>query len=254
MDAALSGFAALEQALRSRHDRRSVFLTAYLVITREIKRRVETNGFADNVWVGRYLVAFVNLYRQALADYEAGNLNAVPKAWKMSFQTSIGGSGLLMQDLLLGINAHINHDLALALDAVSIDPNRPQRYQDHSAVNAALAAATDQLKQQVMALYAPGLEPLDQAASPLDDWMALFSVAKAREAAWQFAVALANARDQGERQLITRCLDDGSAVLAQLILAPTLKDPQVVPVLRQIEQSTPWWERILAPAADPEPQ
>ena len=148
-EAALEGMRALEQALRSRRDRRAIFLTAYVVITREIGRRIEQGSFQDSRWTSRYLVSFADLYRQALADFESGNLNKVPRAWVTSFNISKSGTGLLMQDLLCGINAHINHDLALALDQVSIDPDREVKYQDHTAVNQVLSAATSELKQQV---------------------------------------------------------------------------------------------------------
>src|SRR5712691_9786574 len=121
---AIQRLAQLEQAFYDRRDRRAIFVTAYLNITRAVKLRVGENWFQDNAWVTRYAISFANLYRQALLAFERGDAESIPKAWKISFETSVNGTGLVMQDLVLGINAHINHDLSLALIEVSIDPER----------------------------------------------------------------------------------------------------------------------------------
>jgi hypothetical protein len=71
-----------------------------------MRARVAAGAFADNVWVHRYAVAFANLYRKALDDYDAGRMQQVPKAWRLCFDTARDGSRLVLQDMLLGINAH----------------------------------------------------------------------------------------------------------------------------------------------------
>jgi hypothetical protein len=160
-DSARRGLVTLERALHAEHDRRAIFLTAYVVITREIKRHLRQKFFQDNVWVTRYVVRAANLYRQVLADFEYDNLEAVPKCWMISFTTSKNGTGSLVQDLLLGLNTHLNHDLSLALDGVSIDPSRSVRYQDCALVNEAWSAATSLLSEHLAALYVPGLRFLE---------------------------------------------------------------------------------------------
>jgi hypothetical protein len=244
LDEALRSLQAIEGVLRAEHDRRAVFATAYSVITDAIRERVRAGWFGDNAWAERYAVAFANLYREALAAYEAGATETLPKSWRFSFDTSRSGRGLLIQDLVLGVNAHVNHDLALALQLVGIDPDRQARYADHTLVNAVLAAATDRLQDQVCELYAPILGLLDLAGGRLDETLASFSVTKARESAWRIAVALANARDDGERALLRTGLDDAAAVLARLILSPNAVQPWLIQALLQVERVRPWWERV----------
>src|SRR5712691_1058827 len=244
---AVQGFTQLEQIFYDRRDRRAIFVTAYLNITRAVKLRVEENWFQDNAWVTRYAVSFANLYRQALLAFERGDAESLPKAWKISFETSVNGTGLVMQDLVLGINAHINHDLSLALIEVSIDPERATRHQDHTAVNQVLQAATGLLTDRISSMFAPLLSILDHAFNPLDEALTSFSIEKARENAWVEAVALANAQSDQERAAIRGCLDDQSAVLARLILAPTAPDPLLVSSLRHLESITPWWAYITLP-------
>lgn len=244
----IDGLAAVERVMRGRRDRRAVFAAAYLEITRAIARGVRREGFfLDPEWVLEYDVAFANLYRQALLDFERGEIARVPKAWRFSFETSASGDGLVLQDLLLGVNAHINHDLALTLFGVGVDP-RDGRHADHTRVNDVLNATVDALQERVARAYAPALAVLDRVAGRLDEEIAGFSVAKAREASWRGALSLANARDDAEREGVRRGLDDNSAVLARLILSALPHGTPLMTLLRQAEQRVPWWELIAVPA------
>lgn len=244
-DAAAEAFTTLEQTFRSEHDRRAIFVTAYVQITRAIQQNIVAGAFLDNAWVTHYALCFANLYRKALLAYERGDTAATPKAWQIAFDTAKRGDALAIQDLVLGINAHINHDLALALNEVSIDPDRATRYADHTKVNDVLKAATDPMQDQIGRLYAPILNLLDQACDRLDEDIACFSVAKAREEAWGAALALANARGDLEQATVRASLNTRSAVLARLILAPTFEQPWVVGALHHLETITPWTRFVL---------
>jgi Tfp pilus assembly PilM family ATPase len=79
-----------------------------------------------------------------------------PRAWRLCFDAAISGRSLVLQDMLLGVNAHVNNDLPLALDRVSIDPDRDARRRDHEAVNAVLASVTERATERLAALYAAG--------------------------------------------------------------------------------------------------
>lgn len=212
-------------------DHRGVFATAYLQITRAIRAEIEAGGFQDPRWATAYLVRFGDLYRRALLAYESGRLDEVPKSWRLAFDAACEGRGLVLQHLLLGINAHINHDLALALTEVGIDPERERKYSDHVRVNEVLDRATEQLKSQVSMMYAPLLERIDWLGGRLDDDLVRFSIPRARDHAWGFAVAIAGAKTQSERALLYRSLDEQAAVLAQLILAPPTNHPIVLRVV-----------------------
>ena len=237
----VQGIGQLESALRARRDRRAVFATAYLAISLEIQARLSSGFFLDNDWVARYMVAFADLYRGAWVCYTGGLRQSVPKAWRLSFDTSAAGRGLVTQDLLLGLNAHINYDLPLALLSVSIDPDREARHADHTAVNLALREATDPLQLRIAQYYAPLLRLLDAAARRLDEDVSNFSMEKARQASWLAAVSLANARDEAERLALRAGLDDRAAVLAHLVLKPNLAFPGLWTLLRLLENLRPWW-------------
>lgn len=245
IDDAEAGLSELENELRRRGDRRAVFVTAYLTITREIKGRIQQNWFEDCEWVARYLISFANLYRDALVAYEQGDLEKCPKPWQIAFDTAANGKGLVIQHLLLGVNAHINHDLPLALLEVTIDPERDVRYKDHTAVNTGLQHAVGALQSNVATLYAPVLNLLSWTMGSLDEELAMFSVDKARESAWFAAVALANAHDENEQTAIRRNLNEGSAMISELILNPMVKRPEVLQALQFLEKNTPVWQYFM---------
>jgi hypothetical protein len=249
IDDVIQGLNALREAFVLMKDRRGVFITAYAIITGEIKRRIDAQWFIDNPWVERYAVSFANLYRTALMSYEQHD--SPPKAWDLSLRTSERGDGLVLQDLLLGINSHINHDLPIALEQVSIDPDRPARHQDHDRVNDVIKAITGTIKTRIIAVYAPGLGPVDSLLGPLDDQITQFSFEAARENAWFEGVTLVNARDKQEQASLEQMLDNRSAILGHLILAPTEHNPLLLSMFRAVEQARPWWETLsVTPSTD----
>jgi hypothetical protein len=238
LDDAVERLAALERQLTARRDRRAVFVTLYGLMTREMKRRTGEGAFRDNAWVARYAVAFANIYIDAFETFDSGG--AVAKAWRMAFDTSRQGTALVSQDILLGINAHVNHDLALALDRVSIEPDRMARHADHTAVNEVLKGLSDAASERISELYARGLAGIDACAGPLDEEVSHFSLTLARENAWEAAVALANARSGLERAAVRKLLDVRSTLVARLILAPALS-PTLLDACRRVEAGA-WWE------------
>jgi hypothetical protein len=231
-----TGLTTLEQHFLSTGDRRGVFLTAYRTITAAVEAQCAAGGFRDNAWVEQYLIAFGTLYRDALVADVAGDAARVPKAWRLAFDAARQRRGWVIQHLILGVNAHINHDLALALLTAGIDPDRATRYADHTAVNAVLERATPALKAQVSALWAPILTRLDQTAGTLDDEVIAFSIPKARDHAWAMAVAIDATRGSVGEQMVRSTLDEQAAVVARLVLAPPVATPVVDRSKRLLER------------------
>ena len=248
LDDVVDGLAALERRFRERGDRRATFVTLYGVVSAEMRARVARREFADPAWVERYAVAFANLYFDALQRYEANRLEGVPKAWRLAFDAARDARGLVLQDVLLGVNAHVNNDLPLALAAISIDPDRPLRYRDHAAVNAVLAAVTERATARLTALYAPGFAAMDACAGQIDEMLSAFSLEVARDSAWEGAVSLANGRNAFERALVSRLIETRAAALARLLLAPAAS-PAFIDACRQAEQGAAWMTFLSAASA-----
>jgi hypothetical protein len=84
------------------------------------------------------------------------------------------------------MNAHINHDLALGICAVCIErgvepSGDSAEHADYLAVNPLIAQAEEAVKGW---LLTGAVEELDREFRPVDDVVAVWSVERARDAAW----------------------------------------------------------------------
>ncbi|MFB6160155.1 MAG: DUF5995 family protein [Haloferacaceae archaeon] len=224
----------LETRLRARDDRRAVFLTVYVRMTREVREGIERGAFADPDWMRSYVTAFANYYRRAFLAFERGRLGAVPDAWRIAFGTAHRGDALVVQDAFLGVNAHINYDLALALDDVGIDPNRPRKRADHRAINDVLARLVDAQQAALAERYAAGVDDVDAALGRLDESVTLRSMTEGREQAWRVAVVLTDAGHPPVRSIARWVLRTTATGGALFVRSPQL-DPELLAALRAVE-------------------
>ncbi len=166
------------------------FNLLYLQVTAAVKARIEGDGFHDPSWLARLDVEFAALYFSALRSALSGG--AAPECWRVLLDRRGDAPVARIQFALAGINAHINHDLPFAIvnacRAAGLAPSHalPQ-YADYSQVNSTLDALVETAKRE-FALRLPG-DALP-AVSHLEETIAAFSVAAAREAAWNQAEIL----------------------------------------------------------------
>ena len=225
----------LERHLQAREDRRAVFLTIYATMTRAVHDGVEDGAFADPEWMGRYLVTFANYYRRAFLAFERGHVERVPDPWRIAFGTAIRGDALVIQDAFLGVNAHINYDLALTLEDVGIDPDRPAKYADHRAINEILARLVDVQQEALAETYAAGVEDLDGVLGGFDETATLMSMTEGREQAWRIAVILTDVGLSPVTRFAHWVLRVTATGGAYVLLGPQL-DPALLDTLRRVEQ------------------
>ncbi|MEP6775771.1 MAG: DUF5995 family protein [Chloroflexota bacterium] len=220
IDEARAGFAALEEALRAANDRRAIFVGAYLTITSAMGEAIEAGEFIDAAWARSYLLHFARLYIEAFRAFENGDLEHVPIAWRVAFELSARGEGMALQHLLLGVNAHINHDLAIALMRSGIDPDRPMRYDDHTGVNQVLKRTVNALQDHVERYYSPALHYFDEIFGHWDEEFSCLMVDRARETAWTHCLDLVDCSCEEDEAVVIRRIDDHAGALARVIAAP----------------------------------
>lgn len=224
----------LEATLLEQSDRRAVFLTLYTEMTAETIREIDAGEFIESAWMERYLVRFAEYYRRAFYNYERGMVDEVPDPWIIAFGAALRGDSLVMQDAFLGINAHINYDLALTLSDIGLDPDRPDKYADHAHINEILHRLVSIQQELLSRLYAPGLSRLGKRLGELDDMAAALSLRAARKKAWEVAVIRSDARwlpvERSTEWLLRRTAAGG----AYLLLEPKTS-PATMQVLRRIE-------------------
>jgi len=171
----------------------------YLSVTRAIDAGVSSSGsagpaFIDPGWIAALDVEFAGLYFSALKSSLAGA--ATPGCWQALFDARSQTLLARIQFAFAGMNAHINHDLPLAVvatcQATGIAPQHgTAQYNDYTAVNTTLDALIDSAKQTLhVRLLGDQLPPV----SHLDDTVAAWSMEQCRTplAPWRCSAAARN--------------------------------------------------------------
>ena len=163
------------------------FNELYLAVTQAVAEETLAASYRDPEFISRLDVVFADLYFAAIADDAAGR--PIPKAWAPLFEKRHTPGIAPLQFAIAGMNAHINHDLAISLVAMSdergldLDTGSDQHH-DYLAVNGTL----ERVEGEIKARYTTGIVgALDKAMGPLDDVLANWSVARARDNAWTTA-------------------------------------------------------------------
>lgn len=214
----------LAQAWEQAADRRSFFLRCYAMMTGNMLVAIDQGEFHDAAWVRDLLDLFAGYYFVALDAYEQAD-GATPDVWRLAHDAALQQEAPVLQTLLLGINAHINYDLVLALvdmlepEWQSLAPQeQKQRYQDHRHVNDIIAATIDCVQQQVVAPNARWTGAVDWMLGPLDEHAAARLIRQWREEVWRQAMGMLAAADQDERADLRRLLAAQSLERGQQIL------------------------------------
>ncbi|MBS1818062.1 MAG: hypothetical protein JSU08_09040 [Acidobacteria bacterium] len=170
------------------------FAALYNRVTRAVRDRIDAGGFDDNPRMARLDVVFANRYLDAWDDWHAGRPTS--RSWQVAFDAGARTDLSVLQHLILGMNAHINFDLGLAVVEVAPGDRILPLHDDFVRINDVLGAELPAV-ESVLRQISPCLDRLSEVADRLDnldDRFGMFSVAEARNAAWRFALRL-NALD-----------------------------------------------------------
>lgn len=184
VDAVIARMRSLGAALPER-DGVAVFNRVYLTVTEEVDRRIDKGAFEDARAAATLDVRFAERYLTAV-DADLNGLRP-PACWRPLFQLRRHPGVRPLQFALAGINAHIGHDLALAVvDACHALECEPADLEDEfDQVGDILVALEERIREDLM----PGPDLL-QLADPLTHLVGSWSLERARAAAWAAARAL----------------------------------------------------------------
>jgi hypothetical protein len=235
---AYEGLRCVEEHLIAAADRRAIFASVYTLTTLRMAESIDANEYTNTDWMKSYQSEFANHYRKAIHAYALQQRQSVPNAWLKAFDAAASGQTLIMQDVLLGMNAHINYDLAFAIEAVKISPNTTSRYLDHTRVNAVLSEVGDEIVTALGSLYgAANYAAVDAAFGVADELFLAVGMATARQNAWNNAVLLKNS-SFWNRWLVVGAIDVAAVTNANVVSAVTLS-PSLRATLHALEGSNP---------------
>jgi hypothetical protein len=201
---------------RGKESRLGYFPALYRNVTLDVRAGIQELFFDDGARMERLDVAFANRYLEALDRYRRGERPG--ESWGAAFSACESWWAIVLQHLLLGMNAHINLDLGIA--AAAIAPGREIREleSDFTRVNEILARRIADTQGRLARIW-PALKLLDRLSGRADDAIINFSISRARACAWRVACDLAPLDAEDRRQRIEQ-LDREIKVIAGLIARP----------------------------------
>ena len=198
---------------RQEGSRTGYFAALYLKVTIRIRDGIEQGIFEDGERMERFDVLFASRYLEALAQFQAGE--APTHCWQYAFDATDHWRPIVLQHLLLGINAHINLDLGIAAAQTSPGEQLPALKGDFDRVNATLAELVDGVQSDLAAIW-PMLRLFNRYLGSVQEGLINFSIETARDAAWDLAQTL-NATHSDDWGRVIRLKDREVTKLASVI-------------------------------------
>ena len=187
-DDTMAALTAIVDRCATAGDRTGYFAAMYVAVTRTVRRRAGEGHFADPAQMERFVTGFAARYLAAEAAWRAGQ--PVGESWRGAFATAGQFRPIILQHLLLGMNAHINLDLAVAAADLAPDTGIEAVRADFDTINDVLGDLVDAC-QGALGKVSPWLGLVDRIGGSGDETMIRFSLVLARRQAWSAAVRLA---------------------------------------------------------------
>lgn len=213
-------------------DHNAVFALAYSRITqgyRWIRDTYNADGsqhYQDKAYMNYVVETFARAYLRALDDWLSPDHEAVP-AWELALDAAAARAATGSGDFTVGINAHINRDLAFVMAASGlVRPDGKSGKPDYDKVNELLNMLTSPLSAELSARLDPSMA---SGEGSLADPATFNLIVGWRERAWRNAEALASALTDVDRALVAErieadALAEGAALLATSVYTPPLSD------------------------------
>jgi hypothetical protein len=206
------------QALRDELgcDHRGVFATTYLQLTKAILSLLddEPGIVADRDYLYTEDSLFANFYFDEVRDWETGG--EVAPAWRIAFQQAATGQITGAQEMLLGINAHVQNDMPFVIAALGVrEPDGTSRKPDHDAMNEALNRGYEQVVEAIRARFDPSMSITNTKLVTLDNIGGLELARIWREYVWRNAERLLKAPTEAKRAAVAQSIEANAAAWAR---------------------------------------
>lgn len=231
VDEVLDRLDGVISAARRERSRVGYFASLYRNVTARVREAILRGDFEDGGRMAVLDVAFANRYLEALHRFSAGEPTS--KCWEEAFGATRRWRPIVLQHLLLGINAHINLDLGAATAAVSSGGALAGLRRDFDAVNGILCAMLDDVQDRLTRIW-PLMGLLDRVGCRTDEAVLHFSILHARDAAWDVATTLVHLDPEHVDRELAR-VDEWATVLARLVQTPGMSGSAAALMIRVTE-------------------
>jgi hypothetical protein len=216
LDGVVEAIANVVLEAKNSGSRVGFFAAMYSGVTVRVRAGVEAGLFEDGPRMERLATTFAARYLDALNQFRRGDRPT--RCWDFAFRSAEMWRPLILQHLLLGINAHINLDLGIAAAQTSPGDDLPDLRKDFVEINRVLSHQVNGIRETIGDL-SPWIGLLDRVDPNAGRALVNFSIERARDQAWTVAELLAGlpeARWAGHVDV----LDRNALSLARLVRDP----------------------------------
>lgn len=210
------------------------FAALYRKVTEKVKEGIEDDFFEYGPRMEKLDVVFANRYIAAYYAYQEGE--KVTQSWQCAFDLSTKYWPIVLQHLLIGMNAHINLDLGIAAAEVMQGRNIDKLEGDFNKINEVLSSLVHDVQQDLVAIW-PTFGVILKWTGKFDDLLTDFSMKLARDGAWKFACSLADHPTEQWKDLI-KVRDQKVAKNAGIVSNPGIIISMIFAVIRLGEKGS----------------
>lgn len=210
------------------------FAALYRKVTINVKAGIAENFFDDGERMEKLDVIFASRYIDAYYAYQ--NNKPITTSWRIAFDLANDFWPIVLQHLLIGMNAHINLDLGIAAAEVMKGKHIEDLKDDFNKINHILSVLVKEVEKDLSAIW-PTLKKILKWTGKVDDFLINFSMELARDGAWRFAVKFANTPVNAQPLLITS-RDQNVAKTGNLVIKPGCIASTIFKIIRLSELGT----------------
>lgn len=213
---------------KERQSRIGYFAILYRKMTAAVRDGIQNNSFTGSARMARLDVIFANRYLQAWDAYV--NKKPCRNAWCAAFDAAEKKNLIVLQHLILGINTHINLDLAIAAaESCPVDKIHELK-SDFEKINSVIADLTQSVQDTLAQIWLP-MRAINKISDKQQDAVINFSINMARKVSWSNAVALAKCNEEDKNNYIEK-MDTNVVCIAERVKRPGLLMSLMLAIIR----------------------
>ena len=167
------------------------FAALYKRITIAIRTAIAENKFENGPRMERFDVTFASRYFAALnGHFHPGQFPAPTHSWSVAFNGALLPDPIIVQQMIAGVNAHIDLDLGIAAEEIAPGAQLPSLHNDFNTVNAVLASQVNGVLDEIDSL-SPVLADIYDVLQKNEIDLIGDGLQVVRDSAWCFADKLA---------------------------------------------------------------
>jgi len=183
------------------------FAALYQKVTIKVKDGINNGAFENPERMEKLDIVFARRYLDAYFAYQKNE--PVTDSWKAAFDLSSKYWPIVLQHILIGMNAHISLDLGIAAAEISRGQDIITLQKDFNKINDILSELVNEVQENLAKIW-PNLHSILKKFGSVDDFMVDFSMKLARNGAWDFALKMAKSQSDPSPSIKSRDQDIAS--------------------------------------------